>query len=441
MTIVQMQQRGGNRNTGRSKFPIVAALDIGSTKISCLIARATVSDPKSNIDPRQQLRILGFGQTLSRGVKFGAIIDIDEAERAIRLAVDAAERMAETAISDVYVSVSGGRVQSASFSARIQTQTGVVSPRDLDCAITTALSQVKVGKRTILHVQPNNYVLDGASEVNSPLGMHGDVLQADIGVTSVEPAYLRNVSLAVERSHLRSAGFVIAPYAAAKSCLTVDELQLGCTVIDMGGAITSIGHFSNGQLLAADTIMVGGGHVTSDIAQGLSTTIAHAERMKTMWGNVLAEGHGAQEMLAVPLLGERGADTVHKVPKSYLSNILRPRVEETLELIRDKIAAVPNSARSTTCRVVLTGGASQLTGLRELATAILGVPVRLGQPVGITNLPDRASNSAFAAVSGALVYAARPDRHFAIPQEAVAHFQRAQMGYARRVGQWLAEAL
>ena len=436
-----MQGRGGVRHLSTSKSQVVAALDIGSTKISCLIARAAIADPKSNIDPRQQLRVLGFGQTLSRGVKSGAITNIDEAERAIRLAVDAAERMAEVAISEVYVSVSGGRVQSGSFSARVQTQTGVVSPRDLDGAITSALSQVNVGKRTILHVQPNNYVLDGVGDVSSPLAMHGAVLQADIGVTSVEPAYLRNVSLAVERSHLRVAGFVIAPYAAAKSCLTVDELQLGTTVIDMGGAITSIGHFRNGQLLAADTLQLGGGHVTSDIAQGLSTTIAHAERMKTMWGNVLAEGHGAQEMLAVPLLGERGTDTVHKVPKSYLSNILRPRVEEIVELIRDKIMAVPNSVRSTTGRVVLTGGASQLTGLRELATEFLGVSVRLGQPVAFTNLPDRASNAGFAAVSGALAYAARPDRHFAIPQEAAAYLERARMGYARRVGQWLAEAL
>ena len=435
-----MQGRGGMRHLNNSKGQVVAALDIGSTKISCLIARVTVADHKSNLDPRQHLRVLGFGQTLSRGVKSGSIIDIDEAERAIRLAVDAAERMAEVAITDVYVSVSGGRVQSAGFSARTQTQTGVVSPRDLEGAVTAALAKVNVGKRTILHVQPSNFVLDGASDVISPLGMHGDVLQADIGVTTVEPAYLRNVALAVERSHLHVAGFVIAPYAAAKSCLTVDELQLGCTVVDMGGAITSIGHFRNGQLLAADTIHVGGAQVTSDIAQGLSTTIAHAERMKTMWGNVLAEGHGAQEMLAVPLLGERGTDTVHKVPKSHLSNILRPRVEETLEFIRDKISAVPNAVRSTTGRIVLVGGASQLMGLRELATSIFGVSVRLGQPTGITNLPDRASNSAFAAVSGALVYAARPDRHFAIPQEAVAHFERTQMGYARRVGQWLSEA-
>ncbi|MDE2445800.1 MAG: cell division protein FtsA [Alphaproteobacteria bacterium] len=423
-----------------SRTNIVAALDIGSTKISCLIARVPALDAKANIDPRQNLRVLGFGQTLSRGVKSGAIINIDEAECAIRLAVDAAERMAEIAITDVYVSVSGGRVQSSSFAADHHTQTGVVSPRDLDSVVTAALSQVNVGKRTILHVQPNNFVLDGTSDISSPLGMHGDVLHAEVGVTSVEPAYLRNVALAVERSHLRVAGFVIAPYAASKSCLMGDELQLGTTVVELGGAITSIGHFRNGQLLAAETIHIGGSHVTSDIAQGLSTTLAHAERMKTMWGNVLAEGHSAQDMLAVPLLGERGVDTVHKVPKSHLSNILRPRVEETLELVRDKIAASSAAVRATASRIVLTGGASQLTGLRELATAILGVPVRLGQPVGIGNLPDRASNAGFAAVSGTLVYAARPDRHFAIPEEAVAHFERARMGYARRVGQWLAEA-
>jgi len=435
-----MQGRGGDRHLNNSKTSVFAALDIGSTKISCLIARAPIVDLKSAHDTRQGLKVLGFGQTLARGVKAGSIVNIDEAECAIRLAVDAAERMAEIAISEVYVSVSGGRVQSSCFSHAIKTQTGMVSPRDLDSVVTSALAHVNVGKRSILHIQPINYILDGTNAVTSPVGMHGDVFQVDIGVTSVEPAYLRNVALAVERSHLRVAGYVIAPYAAAKSCLTHDELQLGTTVIEMGGAITSIGHFKNGQLLAADTIQVGGCHVTSDIAQGLSTTIAHAERMKTMWGSVLAEGHGAQEMLAVPLLGERGTDTVQKVPKSYLSNILRPRVEETLELIRDKIAAVPAAIRATTGRVVLTGGASQLIGLRELAGAVLEMPVRLGQPVGFANLPDRASNAGFAATAGALAYAVRPDRHFAVPQEALAHFERAQMGYARRVGQWLVDA-
>ena len=438
--MTNVQGRGGVRHLNNSRTIVFAALDIGSTKISCLIARGPAADQKSTFDPRQGLRVIGFGQTLSRGVKAGAIVNIDEAECAIRLAVDAAERMAEVAISEVYVSVSGGRIQSSCFSNRTQTQTGVVSPRDVDHAVTAALTQVNVGKRSILHVQPVNFILDGTSEVTSPLGMHGNNLQADIAVTSVEPSYLRNVALAVERSHLRVAGYVIAPYAAAKACLTPDELQLGTTVVEMGGSITSIGHFKNGQLLAADTLQVGGGHVTNDVAQGLSTTIAHAERMKTMWGNVLAEGHAAQEMLAVPLLGERGVDTVQKVPKSYLSNILRPRIEETLEMIRDRVHSVPSAVRATTSRIVLTGGASQLTGLRELATAVFGVPVRLGQPVGFSNLPDRASNAGFAAAAGALAYAARPDRHFAIPQEALAHFERGQMGYARRVGQWLADA-
>ena len=435
-----VQGRGGIRQIYTAKTSVFAALDIGSTKISCLIARAPAPDAKGQADPRQSLKVIGFGQTLSRGVKVGAIVDVDEAECAIRLAVDQAERMAQVSISDVFVSLSGGRPHSACFSNRVQTQTGVVSQRDLEQAISSALTQVQIGKRSILHIQPVNYVLDGTNEVTSPLGMHGENLQADIAVTSVDPAYLRNVSLAVERAHLRVAGFVIAPYAAAKSCLTTDELKLGTTVIDLGGALSSIGHFKNGQLVGADAVQIGGMHVTNDIAHGLSTTIAHAERMKTMWGNVLPDGHAAHEMLAVPLLGERGVDTVQKVPKSYLSSILRPRIEETLEIIRDKIAAAPMIARSTAARVVLTGGASQLTGLRELASAILGAQVRLGNPVGFINLPDRASNPEFAAAAGTLCYAAKPDRHFAIPQQAMAHFERARMGYARRVGQWLADA-
>jgi cell division protein FtsA len=429
-----------NRVTGRSKNLTVASLDIGSTKISCMIAEVSASTLKSRNDPRSGLRVIGFGQTLSRGVRSGCIVDVDEAECAIRLAVDAAERMAGISISEVYVGISGGKPQSRSAQGRVRTQTGLVTRRDIDSSITVALGQVNVGKRKLLHVTPINHGLDGVTNVSTPLGMHGNVLSTDLSVTSVEPAFLSNLKLAVERAHLRAAGFIIAPYAAAKATLTADELALGTFVIDLGGALSSVGFFNNGQLVSADCLGLGGMHITNDIAQGLSTTIAHAERMKTLWGSVLPDGHGEREMLAVPALGERGVDTVHKVPKSHLTNILRPRVEEIFELVGAKISEMGQTAPGAG-RVVLTGGASQLSGVRELAQAILGRHVRLGASTGFSHISDQAKHSSFAVAAGTLCYAARPEIQHGVSQEIEEFYTRAQMGYVRRVGQWLAEAL
>jgi cell division protein FtsA len=433
---VHMHGRSGKVG---SKSSIIAALDIGSTKICCLIAEVLPPRQKNVIDPKQLLKIIGFGQTLSRGVRGGAIVDVNEAECAVRLAVDAAERMASVAINSVYVSVSGGRPQSQCYAGRVRTQTGVVNPRDIENAVSAALLNVSVGNRSVLHLAPIGHGLDGVGSIANPLGMHGAELRTDLAVTTIDPAYLRNLALVVERSHLHAAGFVIAPYAAAKSALTADEMELGSLVIELGGAMTNIGLFANGKLVAADSVPLGGMHVTNDIAQGLSTTIAHAERMKTLFGTVLPNGHSEREMLAVPLLGERGVDTVHKVPKSHLTNILAPRLEEIFELVATKISSSAFTAHPSG-RVVLTGGGSQLTGVRDLATVVLGRQVRLASPLAQTGLPDHARNAGFAVAMGALCYAVKPDQQYLVPDEALTAFKHAQMGYARRVGQWLVDA-
>ncbi len=437
---MQFAGRQGKGLSSGPKSSIIAALDIGSTKISCLIAETQAPKNRGVNDPKQLLKVIGLGQTAARGIRAGAVVDVNDAECAVRVAVDAAERMAQTSISDVTVSVSGGKPASNCFAGRVRTQTGVVGPRDVDFAISQALATLDIGKRTILHLNPVNHILDGVGNIASPLGLHGDALQVDIGVTTVEPSYLRNLSVAIERAHLSPVGFVLAPYAAAKAALTADELSLGAVVIDLGGAVTSIGFVRHDKLVAADSLAIGGQHVTNDVAQGLSTPVAHAERMKTLWGNVLPGGHGEREMLAVPLVGERGPEAMQKVPKSHLTNILQARLEEIFELVRLRLEQ-PAFAAAAGARVVLTGGGSQLGGLRDLAAAMLGRPVRLGVAASLNGLPEHMRHAGFAVATGALVYAAQPDQHYAVPQEAQAHFERSRMGYARRVGQWLAEAL
>jgi len=434
-------QLAGRQSRGINPLPkstIVAAIDIGSTKISCLIGEATTQRGRSDNTP--SLRVMGLGQTASRGIKSGAVIDVNEAECAIRVAVDAAERMAQTSISKVMVSISGGRPQTQCRTGVVHTQTSVVGPRDIEHAIQQALSAADVSRRSVLHLHPVNHSLGGVSQIAQPLGLHGEVLQVDLGITTVEPSFLRNMTLAVERAHLHPTGFVLAPYAAAKAALSTDEMDLGTVVIDLGGAITSLAYLRGGKLVAAESLNLGGLHLTNDVAQGLSTSIAHAERMKTLFGNVLSGGHGERELLAVPLLGERGTDAVQKVPKSHLNNILRARAEEILEHVNALLGSPPFAIGAAT-KIVLTGGTSQLAGLRELAAQILNRPVRLGQAAALPGLSEHLRAGNLAAASGALVYAASPDQHYAMPAASQIQLQRARMGYARRVGHWLAEAL
>ncbi|MFN4142049.1 cell division protein FtsA [Aestuariivirga sp.] len=440
MTVVQFQGKGAAKGNAVPKGGLVAALDIGSTKISCLIAEAVPAKHRSSdAEEKTALRILGVGHQLSRGVRSGAIVNVDEAERAIRLAVDAAERMAQRTITGVYVNVSGGRPQSRLHTGSVPTQTGQVSPRDKDRVLDAALEQVDPGRRTILHLSPLYYHLDEARGIADPNGMFGESLSLDLSVVTVEQPHLKNLALAVERAHLAIAGFVTAPYAAARAVLAEDEKTLGVTVVDMGGATTSFAIFHEGHLVSSDMIPLGGQHITNDIARGLSTTIAHAERMKTLWGSALASTIDEREMISVPLLGERGVDTVQQVPKSMLTGIIRPRLEEIFEMLRDKLE---NSgvAHLAGRRVVITGGASQLSGVRDVAGQWLDRQVRLGAPAHVQGMPESAHSPGFAVCAGLLDYAMKPDLHYALPKAKAEAVERAQTGYVRRMGRWIADS-
>ena len=439
MTVVQFQGKGNTRGPASAKGGIVAGLDIGSTKISCLIAEAVPAKHRTSDGDENSLRVLGVGHQLSRGVRMGTIVNIEEAERAIRLAVDAAERMAQRTISEVYVNVSGGRPQSRLYTGAEKTQTGQVSPRDMDRVLNTVLAQVDPGRRSILHLAPVQYQLDEARGVRDPLGMYGETLGLELGVVTVETAHLRNLTLAVEHAHLSVADFVMAPYAAAKSILADDERTLGVTVVDMGGSTTSFAIFHENHLVCADVVPLGGQHITNDVARGLSTTIAHAERMKTLWGSALASQIDEREMIAVPLLGERGVDTVQQVPKSMLTGIIRPRLEEIFEMLRDKLE-MSGAAHLGGRRMVITGGASQLNGVREVAGQWLDRQVRNGSPAHIAGMPESAHSPGFAVCAGLLNYALKPDPQFTLPKAKAEQVARAQQGYVRRMGRWIAES-
>lgn len=440
VNVIEFPGRQKPDGSPPAKSGILAALDIGSSKISCLIGELRGPKPRASGDLRAHLRVLGFGQTASRGIKSGAVVDVAEAECAIRLAVDAAERGAQTSIHSVTVALSGGRPSTTLYSGCIATQTGVVGPRDIESAMIQALGQADTQGRPILHLHPINHALDGVSGIAQPLGMHGAALQADVGVTTVDPAYLRNISLAVNRAHLEPSNFVLSSYAAGKSALTADERALGSVIIEIGGSVTSLAFIRRDKLVAAECFNMGGQLLTHDVAHGLSTSIAHAERMKTLFGTAIEGGHGENEMLAVPLLGEKGTDSVQRVAKAFLTRILVARLEEIFEHCAMRLSS-PAFAQSAGVRVVLTGGTSLLPGLPELAARVLNRTVRAGFSTALNGMHEHQRHAGFAVLSGALLHAARPDSNYALPEKAKLAMDEARMGYARRLGRWLAEAL
>lgn len=438
MNVVPLQsQPAVSRGKSPERVGLVAALDIGSTKVCCLIG--DVAAPKRKLsggNEHEDLTVVGVGHQVSRGVHCGAVVDLDEAERAIRLAVDAAERMAGRTVSEVFVNVSGGRPRCTTHTARVRLPGPAVTPEDVNTVLADAVRGIDPGKRIVLHATPIRFDLDEAKGIREPVAMYGERLGVELNAVTVEQGPARNLALAVERCHLSIGGLAVAAYAAGRASLVDDELNLGVTVVEMGGATTSIAVFQDGHLIHADVIAIGGHHITRDLASGLSTTIAHAERLKTLYGSALASVWDDREMIAIPLLGERGEDSGQQVPRSMLTGIIRPRLEETLEMVRDRLAASP-VARNAGRRVVLSGGASQLTGVREMAAQILERNVRLGVPQALPGLPDAARTPAFAVAIGLLNYALRPDlRLISVPQFDL----RGERTYLARVGRWLKES-
>jgi cell division protein FtsA len=408
---------------------VIAALDIGSSKISCLIAdhKAGTSTP---------LRVLGLGQTASRGVQAGAISNLDEAERAIRLAVDAAEKSAQRTITDVQVGVTGGRPQSQQYKGTTLVKSGLVQQQDVDSAISAAVSQAIVGRRSVLSVSPHSFALDGVEMDNAPLGMNGRQLSVQVNLVTVDAPFLLNIAAAVDRAHLVPSGFVLSSNAAGRICLEEDERELGAAIIDIGNAVTSIGVFYRGRLQHGSTIPVAGNHITQDVAKAFSTSIASAERLKTLHGSVLGFGDDERDVLAVPQLGEKGLDSVQHIPKSRLTAVIRPRVEEILELAAQAMA----QAGQAVDKVVITGGSASLVGLRELARPVFACDARIGQLPVVSGLAERNRQPSLAVAFGLLSHAIAPDSWCALPTAATVAIERQQLSRLRRVGRWIIES-
>ena len=418
---------------------VVAALDVGSSKVVCLIGRLRPHGPQQVLTRRSHsVEVIGFGHTLARGTKAGTVVNLVQAEDAIRRAVDAAERMASVEIESVVLSISSGRPTSELFAAEIELVGSAVTENDIARVLSAGSRHSLRDGRAVLHSLPVGYSIDGVNGVRDPRGMLGSRFGVDMHVATTDIAAARNLMLAVERCHLDVEAMAASPYVAALAVLADDEVDLGAAVVDMGAGTTTIAAFQAGRLVHVDGFALGGHHVTMDLARGLNARIADAERIKTLYGTVLSGASDERDMITVPPLEEHEREQAQLVSRATLVSIIKPRVEEILEMVRDRLAACP-IASDRRGHVVLTGGASQLNGLPELAARLIGRPVRLGRPLGIGGAPDAAKGPAFAVAAGLLVY----------PQAAhLEHFEARRKrqlmtgtgGYFARVGRWLRES-
>lgn len=415
----------------KPKGAVVAALDIGTTKISCFIAR--MIDDEGNFD------VVGVGHQASAGIRGGTVVDLEAAETAIRQTVHAAENMAAETMKgyplrEVVINVPGIHAHSHHFSADIDVLGHEVTDQDVRRALARAQDQNLSLDRDMVHTIPVGYVIDGHHGIRDPRGLFGQQMQVDIHLVTGDAGALRNIATCIERSHLDIAALCVSPYAAGLASLVEDEMDLGCTVIDMGGGVTSIAVFQSGKLIYTDSIPVGGQHVTSDIARGLTTSLAQAERLKTLYGSATAATNDENELIDVPQIGEDDHVHPNHVPRSLLIGIIQPRVEEIFELVR---ARLQDSGLGSAAgrRVVLTGGASQLPGLRDLGQSVLDKQVRLGRPIHLSGLPDSVSGPAFATTAGLLTYIA--ERADEMPAQVMAQAEPENL--FQRIRLWLRE--
>jgi cell division protein FtsA len=415
---------------------IVSVLDIGSSKICCLVGRLTPAAPGESLRGRtHSIEVIGLGHQRSRGVKSGAIADLDAAEQAIRLTVDAAERAAGVTVESLIINVSAGRLASEPTSAAIGLSGQPITARDIADVLAVGRRHSVAAGRTAVHALPTSFSIDGAGGIADPIGMVGERLGVSMHTVTADQPPLRNLELAVNRCHLTMEAMVASPYASSLAVLADDEAELGCAVIDLGGGTTTIAVFDRGRFVHIDAIALGGQHITTDIARGLSTRIEDAERLKTMYGSALPGVSDDRDLITVRPVGD---DDEHSgpnhMPRSALTRIIRPRVEETLELVRDRLNA-SGFAGMFGRRLILTGGASQLTGLSETARRVLARDVRLGRPLGVAGLPEVAKGPAFAAAIGLMIYPQVAGAEIA-DDHAPQFSMTGTGGYFARVGEW-----
>jgi cell division protein FtsA len=385
-----------------TKSRIIAAIELGSSKIATLISQVVV-DPTTL---ETSINIIGASQTNSRGIKKGQIVDIEEAVEATISSVEAAERMAGYNLDSAYVALGGAHIHSQNSHGvvAISDPSGEINQNDVDRATEAASAVSLAVSREVVHVLPREYVVDGESGVRDPVGMSGVRLEVDTHIISAGSAAIKNVKKAVNEVGIQIDDLVFTGMASAEATLSPTEKELGCVVVDIGGGTTSIAAFIDGALSYSGVIPVGARNVTNDLAIGLRVSLETAEKIKLAL-SAKKKKDEPDELDLVSL----GVTEVSKISKkTLLEGIIRPRLNEIFTMVRLELEK-QGLANKIPSGAIITGGGAETAGVMESARRMLSLPVRIGIPKGIGGLIDDVMNPAFSTCVGLLIYGAKSE--------------------------------
>ena len=375
---------------------LITALDIGSSKVSAMIAQKGDGG---------ELIVLGTGQRESRGVKRGCIADMAATEVAVREAVEQAERIAQTNIENVWVGFSAGGLVSDVASIEFELGGHRIEQSDIDALLRAGRESIDPAGRMVLHAQPALYTLDGITGVKNPLGLHADRLGVHIHVVAADGSPVRNIGLCVAKSHLEVKSIIAAPVATGLACLSAEERELGTALVEMGAGITNVSLFAGGMLVGLTTIQMGAADITDDLASTFGASRSQAERIKCFHGCANATPRDNHEVIEITPLSDDGAGEGPRITKAQLIAVIRQRLELLMGEIGKALTAMKFDG-TVGRQVVLTGGGAELKGIADYAQSALGRSVRVGRPRGLAGLPDAHSGPAFATLAGLIHHAA-----------------------------------
>ncbi len=373
---------------------ILTGLDIGTTKIAAIIAEVG--------EPDEAPRLIGLGMVPSEGMRRGAVVDLEKTVRAISKAVSDAELMAGVKVGTVLAGLSGDHVRSINSHGVIAVQRSDQEITDLDVerVIDAARAVAIPADREIIHVLPQEFIIDEQTGIKVPIGMSGVRLETEVHIVTAAATAVRNIYRAINRCELEVEALVLEVLAASYALVGDEEQELGVAVIDLGGAKTDIAVFFNGSIRHTSTVPLGGKNVTNDIAIGLRTPIDMAEDIKMSYGAAVPSLVNADEMISVPGVGSRGT---REISRHVLASIIGPRMEEILTLVQREIKKA-NYPDTLAAGVVLTGGGALLPGTAELAEQIFDMPVKIGIPRRFEGLSDLVESPMHAAGVGLIQY-------------------------------------
>jgi len=377
----------------RDKQNNVVGLDIGTTKICAMVAEIT----------DEGVNVIGIGTHPSVGLRKGVVVNIESTVNSIRKAVEEAELMAGFEITDVFAGIAGGHIKGFNSTGMITVKDGEIGGTDIKRVIDTAKAISIPLDREVIHVIPQEYIIDGQDGIKEPLGMSGLRLEAKIHIVTAAVTSAQNIIKCANRTGLNVSDIVLEQLASAEAVLTNDEKELGVALIDIGGGTTDIAIFNRGSIKHTAVISIGGEQITNDIAIGLRTPTAEAEIIKKKFGCAVTSMVPKEAVIEVPSVGGRKP---RQVSKQVLASIIEPRIEEVFDLVKREVIKA-GFYNQIPAGVVITGGSTILEGMPELAEEIFGLPVRRGYPIGIGGLVDIINSPMYATGVGLVLYGAR----------------------------------